>query len=53
MTETTTENPGTSDTSEGGTVRLTPQEMHAPLFWDVYRNKPRYESEDPDEHSKK
>jgi len=36
MTDTTTETPGTSNTSEHATVR--PQKMHAPLFWDVYRN---------------
>lgn len=39
MTETSTETPEVSSAPDENTVRLIPQEMHAPLFWDVYRNK--------------
>ena len=40
MTNTSTDHtPEVSSAPDTNTVRLIPQEMHAPLFWDVYRNK--------------
>lgn len=40
MSETSTDAPEVSCAPEENTVRLAPQqEMHAPLFWDLYRNK--------------